>query len=378
MAGNQMNGDAIRRLGISTYMKHRNSADIANIDIFANSQQLQRRWNECNFGCHHPGYRVLARQITYSEFINSLGPIVGGLVDGIASELNEYGEGAERVAQWYSSSKHRARINHENTLIFNLIKTALEKLFTMDLSLVDNPLTELIIRIVENYLSQVPDEVWEKIIESGKLTIDNVDTAMVNDAIKKGLSGLATNETIDAFADDMKNRAAKMASKWVGRQIARRIAILIAIQIAHTIITTLTRSPVYKNFLKVKNLAKKPGGLATVISFLLRVHGKFQIASEASARLRFRCPRLWMVLRDNKNTPGMDLLYFLAEDYISEHVDRISLAEKNPVMFLMMVNALLKEPGGINNLLYPFHNTKTKPIPASVAPQFPVSGYKAK
>ena len=60
----------------------------------------------------------------------------------------------------------------------------------MDISLVDNPLTEMVIKIIESYTSALPDSVVIPIIEQGKLKFEEIDADWVRIAIKKGLTNI--------------------------------------------------------------------------------------------------------------------------------------------------------------------------------------------
>lgn len=113
----------------------------------------------------------------------------------------------------------------------------------------------------------------------------------------------------------------------------------------------MSKSVRYKRFLRNVKPTKTTKNLAGVVVFLLKTQGLLQEASNASQRLHNRSPKLWQALRQQH---GLDMIYFFIEDYIREYVDRIGLAEKNPARFIEMIVEILKPPGTIDDLFFPF------------------------
>ena len=127
-----MDGSVIRRLGIQSYLDNRDSQSTSNIDFFADKQKIMQNWQQCNFGCHHPGYRVLNREATYADMmqlLDSVHPSVAGFVDGNYQTFKRVGLGTKRVAQSYGASglDRIAEIGEENSLAFNLAKNIIMK-----------------------------------------------------------------------------------------------------------------------------------------------------------------------------------------------------------------------------------------------------------
>jgi hypothetical protein len=362
----RMDGRVIRSLGIQKFLDHCADIPHSNIDFFATKQQLEQRWNECNFGCHGPSYRVLYRQSTYTEvleFLNKIDPTYGyatGVIDSTITNTSKIVKGGERTAEGLgvSGTDRIAEIGRENSLAFNLAKDALVKAFSLSLTLVDNPFTALIINIVTTYIKYVPDEIIVQMAAHGKFKNIEIDMNMTIQATTKGLtnidlSGLEISE-LKLVGEYLKNNPQfllKLLGKYHGRKLVNYIATHIAIAIARQIAVGMSKSFRYKRFLKTVKPSKTTKNLAGVVIFLLKTQGLLQEASNASKRLHNRSPKLWLKLRQQQ---GLDMIYFFIEDYITEYVDRIGLAERNPDRFIEMVVAILKPPGTIDDLFFPF------------------------
>lgn len=91
--------------------------------------------------------------------------------------------------------------------------------------------------------------------------------------------------------------------------------------------------------------------LVGVLNTLLKTQGVLQAASKASHRLHASSPMLWQFFRSRG---GMDLIFFLVEDYLKEYVDRIGLAEKHPIQFIKMIDAIVTPPGRLEDVFFPF------------------------
>lgn len=361
-----INGRVVRSMGIQRFLDNCGSSQFSNIDFFASQHQLEHRWRECNMGCHEPAYRTLRHEATYAELLNNLtkiDPTKGysvGLVSSAVQTTERIGLGAERTGEGLGLGKDGrvAEIGLENSLAFGLVKDALIKAFTFRLDLVDNPFTAMIIKIVSMYMNYVPDEIIIKLAVEGKYKNLNIDINMAIDASVKGLTNIDiskfTRSEIEKIGNYLENNPQlilKQIGKYQGRKLATLIATHIAISIAKKIVLTFARSPFYKNTPKSVVSGKSAKGLAGVLIALLKTQGMLQAASNASHRLHNRSPKLWHFLRSRG---GYDLIYFFTEDYLTEYVDRIGLAERNPVLFVEMIAAILKPPGNIKDVFFPF------------------------
>jgi len=79
-------GALISELGVKLYLKGEKSKSVSNIKFFERGKTLEKRWKDCNFGCHGPSYRTLRRPSTWGETLSSLDkidPMLAGIVDGL-------------------------------------------------------------------------------------------------------------------------------------------------------------------------------------------------------------------------------------------------------------------------------------------------------
>lgn len=363
-----MNGQAIRSRGIQLFVDNCSTIPTSNIDFFASRETLEKRWRACEGGCHTPSYRVLHRQSNYTEIMTSIeniDPTKGlatGVLDGVIRTTEYTAKGVQRTGEGlgFAGEKRIGEIGTENSLAFNLAKDVLSKGFSLSLSLIDNPFTAMIIKIITYYMKFVPEEIIVELAIHGKLKFPSgdIDANLVIQGSMKGLTeidlkGMAISELKD-IASLLENNP-RMLNRFIGKQIGNKlatyIATIIAIAIAKQVAARFARTMGYRNTLKQITSGKSAkGGLAGVLVFLLKTQGMLQVASEASSRLHNKSQLLWQSLRQMN---GLDLLYFFVEDLLFEHVDRISFGEKHPTSFIKMVEAIL-EGGSADDLFFPF------------------------
>ena len=58
------NGKLISELGVEKYLKGKRDSQYSNIDFFDRGSSLNKKWQECNFGCHGPSYRTFRPSAT--------------------------------------------------------------------------------------------------------------------------------------------------------------------------------------------------------------------------------------------------------------------------------------------------------------------------
>lgn len=363
-----INGETVRSRGIEIFRTNCGSSSTANIDFFASKQLVESRWQKCEMGCHGPQYRVLYRDTNYSEVMDTLeklDPTQGlatGVIDGAATTTHRVIKGVQRTGEGLglAGGQRIGEIGIENSTAFKLAKEALVQGFSWSLSVVNNPFTALIIKILTHYMRFMPNEIIVELAIHGKLKFVNadIDVRLVVQASIKGLTDIDLSDAaiaeLNDIASSLKNNP-QLINRFVGKQIGKRlathIATLVAIAIAKQVAAGLARTIRYTNILKHSRSGKSTKGLAEVLVFLLKTQGMLQVASEASGRLFGRSPLLWQSLRQMN---GLDMIYFFVEDFLSEHVDRIGFGEKHPTQFIEMVVAILEPPGTAKDLFFPF------------------------
>ncbi|MGH1471108.1 MAG: hypothetical protein ACRBCS_07930 [Cellvibrionaceae bacterium] len=105
------NGDLVSELGVKRYLQGYNAAKFSSINPLQTQAQIEKRWQECNFGCHTPSYRAMKHETTYHEFLNyadAVSPFASGVIDGIHHQTIRQGEvlgsGVERTAEGLGAS----------------------------------------------------------------------------------------------------------------------------------------------------------------------------------------------------------------------------------------------------------------------------------
>lgn len=367
----KMDGEAIRTLGIQRFIETCGSRPFSNIDMCASQQKLERRWHECNMGCHDPDYRVAHHEMSKTEFMHSLyeiDPSSGfgaGVVDAVYSTSSRLVGGTERTAEGLGLGKDGrvAEIGYENNLALNLAAEMLKKTVTLSYDLATNPVTALIIKIVSAYMHYVPDEIIVTLAGHGKIKNLKIDYSLTIDASIRGLTDLdftkIMSDELKRVGNYLQNHPDlifKQVGKYEGRKLANIVATYIVISIAKSIARYAAKTKWFKLMNDhipsgVNGGGKYTKGLVGVLIALLKTQGVLQAASKASQRLHNSSPMLWQFFRSQG---GMDLIYFLVEDYLKEYVDRIGLAEKHPVQFIKMIDAIVTPPGKIEDLFFPF------------------------
>lgn len=164
-----------------------------------------------------------------------------------------------------------------------------------------------------------------------------------------------THEDVETAVSILTHPTVKrMIGKAIGKKVATAVAVVIAVQIAKSLAMSIARSAAYRRLLRLRPTAKS-NNLAGVLITLLKSNGLLGQAGQASRRLKTKSPRLWTHLRNRAG--GLDMMYFVVEGFTKEYVDRISLLEKDPVMFARIMEALITS-GDTQNIIVP-HKTSS-------------------
>lgn len=159
-------------------------------------------------------------------------------------------------------------------------------------------------------------------------------------------------EHIDAAAEVLKQKSLKIAGKQLGARITQAIACIIAARVTRKIMISPGMTwGAKKQLAKLRKSAKGSGGAAgKVLMALLKAQGLLGNAARASRRLEQDCPKLWNFLR--YKCGGIDMLLFLVEGSVKEYLDRISVLEKDPILFMKMMKAMI-EAGKTTEIFLP-------------------------
>lgn len=172
----EFNGDLTSQLGVEKYLKGAKAAQFSNIDMFKTLRANANHWSECNVGCHHSSYRNVQRDITYNEFLGTLDKIdslVTGALDGVVTTVNRLGYGVERTGEGLglAGTQKFALVGDENYVAYSVVKEVFERLLSIDVNLLDNPVTRLVSTIVQEYMVALPEWVVDDLIAAGKLML---------------------------------------------------------------------------------------------------------------------------------------------------------------------------------------------------------------
>jgi hypothetical protein len=345
-------GALISELGVKRYLKATSDIKISNVNFLIRGASAQKAWQECNFGCHGPTYRNLQRPSTKSEFLkplDNISPLLAGIIDGVHHQtIGQAGRitgGTKRTVEGLhlSSTENFQNVGDENIAIFEFSKTAFEKVINFEIDIIDNPLSQIVMATVSEYVSVLPEWVIEEILRSGALILpDTIDTAWLLKATTLGVIENINQENIAEVLKIINKPAQRLIGKQIGKKLAPTLAVVIASAITKKIMSKSVEIPVLKRRLvRIRQTAKQmKGGLGGAMLTLLNTQGILNIAAESSRNLQRTCPRLWNILRFRLN--GANMVYFLVEGMTQEYVDRLALLEQNPKDFGKVIEALIK------------------------------------
>jgi len=346
-------GALISELGVKRYLKGVKTQDFSNIDYFMRGSALNAAWKECNFGCHGPSYRSLRRPSTKNELLlplENISPALAGLVDGAHhqtfGQVDRLADGVARTAEGLhaTGSEKFSKVGDENYAVYSFAKTALEKLITFEINLLDNPISQIAMAVVSEYVSVLPEWLLEASLKQGALKFpEKIDTLWLTKSVSIGIIENTTQEDLSQAIRLINDPAQRFLGKQLGKKLAVALSYAIASTVTKKLIAQSAEIPGIKRDLVKIRKAVKPlkGGLGGTLLTLLGTQGHLNKAAQASRRLQTASPRLWNILRFKLS--GANMVYFLVENMLSEYVDRLSLLESNPKEFAKVMAALVKD-----------------------------------
>lgn len=346
-------GALISELGVKRYLKGVKAQGFSNIDFFMRGTALNAAWKECNFGCHGPSYRSLKRPSTKSELLQPLddiSPALAGFIDGAHhqtfGQIDRLAGGVQRTAEGLhaTGAENFNKVGDENYATYSFVKTTLEKLITFEINLLDNPISQIAMTVVSEYVSALPEWLVEDTLKQRALKFpETIDTLWVMKALSIGIIENASQEDLSQAVKLLNDPGQRFIGKQLGKKMAVALSYAIAAVVTKKLMAQSAEIPGIKRDLVKIRKAVKPlkGGLGSALLTLLGAQGHLDEAAQASRRLQSASPRIWNILRFKLN--GANMVYFLVENMLSEYVDRLSLLERNPKEFAKVMAALVKD-----------------------------------
>lgn len=346
-------GALISELGVKRYLKATKDIKTSNIDFLIRGADANKAWRECNFGCHGPTYRNLKKPSTFAEAlkpIDDISPLLAGMIDGVRHNTVGQAErltgGVNRTVEGLhlTGKDNFEDVGDENYAIYQFASTTIEKVVTFEVDLIENPLTQSILAIVNEYISALPEWLIEEALKQGALKFpQKIDTVWVLKAISMGIVKNTNPETIKEAVNLLESPAQRLIGKQIGKKVSVAIAAIIASSITKKIMIYNNEIPQLKRRLvKLRKAGRKvKGGLGGALLKLLSAQGILDKAAKSSRELKQSNPRIWTVLRYEMN--GANMIYFLIENIVQEYVDRLYLLETQPLEFAKLMEALIRE-----------------------------------
>lgn len=346
------NGKLISELGVEKYLKGKRDSQYSNIDFFDRGSSLNKKWQECNFGCHGPSYRTFRPSATWNQtllLIDKISPSVAGIADGIQHQAVEQPKniaaGVGRTAEGLHlmGEERFSDVGGENLAALELIETTYKNIVEFEISVLENPLMQAATTIINDYISVIPEWVLEQALESGAFIFNNIDKTTLLRAGTKGVFDRIPPEDLDRAVTALKDKGKRVIGKQIGKKLTIAISAIIATQISKKIMSDPAMTFSLKRRLAHLKRAAKPmgGGLGKALVILLKAQGLIGTAAKSSRTLNEKCPTTWKKLRYKLH--GADMVYFLIEGVVNEYVDRLSLLEKQPQEFFRVMEALIRD-----------------------------------
>ncbi|WP_341937636.1 cellulose-binding protein [Marinimicrobium sp. C2-29] len=346
-------GTLISELGVKRYLKGRSDLPTSNINFFVRGGAAETAWKECNFGCHGPTYRNLTKPSTFQEAlqpIDQFSPTLAGVVDGIRHQTvgraQNLAGGIERTGEGLMLGGDDAfqNVGEENLAAYEFATTCFEKLVNFEIDTLDNPLSQAVLTIVNEYTAVIPEWVLRSAYQDGALKLpESVNTVSLIKAVSMGIIKDVDQIDLSEAINLLKNPSKRFAGKQIGKKLASAMGAVLAATICKKLMTqgpglNATKRDIAKLRSHMRGLR---GGLGGALLKLLQTQGVLDRAGDASRRLNQASPRLWRLLRFDLN--GANMVYFLVEPLIKEYVDRLALLERRPQEFSKVMIALMQE-----------------------------------
>lgn len=353
MANEEFDGELISELGVKKYMKGRNDMQFSNINFFYREGGQGKDWEPCRMGCHGPTYRSLRRDAKWNQaldFMDKVDPSLSGIVDGLRQntfhQFDMVTRGANRTAEGLhlNGSKKFGQVGSENLAVYNFATGMFEKLVSIELDVMDNPMMQALTFIVNEYISVLPEWMIEEALTQGALIFpEPISEETLQKAIKKGVITVVTSEEAKQAAAIVNDKAKRFVGKQIGKKLAAAIASAIAVAVTKKIMRDNAKNlyRVKRQLVNFRKMARSAGGnMGTALLVLLKTQGLLDQAAETSRELQRSSPVIWNFMRYKLN--GADMVYFLVEGMIHEYVDRLSLLQRNPEAFMQAMKALIE------------------------------------
>ncbi len=346
-------GALISELGVKRYLKATKDIKVSNINFLIREIAARKSWQDCDIGSHGPNHRILRRPSTKAELLKPLediSPLLSGAVDGMHhqtfGQVDRLARGVKRTAEGLhlTGEEGFSNVGDENIAAYQFASSAFEKLLTFEIDLLDNPVTQIIMAVVSEYTTALPEWLIEETLKQKALKFPTkIDTVWLLKAAALGVIENANPEDIEQAVKLLNGPVQHLVAKQIGKKIGVALALAIAAAITRNIMTQSSNLPVLKRQLaKLRRSARQMNGsLGKAMIALLNAQGYLDKAATASRELKTTNPRLWNILRLKLN--GANMVYFLVEDMVSEYVDRLALLERNPKEFGKVMHALIKD-----------------------------------
>lgn len=231
-------GALISELGVKRYLKATKDIRTSNVDFLIRGAAAQKAWQECNFGCHGPTYRNLQRPSTKAELLKPLddiSPLLAGVIDGMHhktfGQIDRLAGGTKRTAEGLkiAGEENFRNVGDENLAVYEFSRIAFEKILTFEIDLIDNPITQIVMAVVSEYTSALPEWVIEETLKQGALKLPTtIDSAWLLKAAAMGVIDNINQENLTQSVKLLNEPLQRLAGKQIGKKLASVMALVIA------------------------------------------------------------------------------------------------------------------------------------------------------
>jgi hypothetical protein len=193
------------------------------------SAAAKRAWQECNFGCHGPNYRVLNRPSTKGDLLQPLddiSPQLAGFVDGLQTQtfgqIDRLAGGIKRTAEGLhlAGEENFQNVGSKNLAAYQFAVSAFEKVITFEINVLDNPITQVAMTIVSEYTTALPEWLIQEILKQGAMKFPTkIDTIWILKAMTLGLIENANPENVAKVVKFLNEPVQRFAAKQLGKEM---------------------------------------------------------------------------------------------------------------------------------------------------------------
>lgn len=213
---------------------------------------------------------------------------LAGLVDGAQhqtiGQVERLAGGIQRTAEGLhaTGAKRFAKVGDENYAAYSFASVVLEKLVSFEINLLDNPISQIAMAVVSEYVSVLPEWLIEDTLKEKALKFpDKMDTLWVIKALSMGIIEHTSQEDLTKAVNLLNDPGQRFTGKQLGKRMAVALSYAIASVVTKKLMVQSAEIPgIKRDLVKVRKVTKPlKGGLGASLLTLLGSQGHLNNAA---------------------------------------------------------------------------------------------------